>query len=624
MTALQQRTKELEDAHLDRIQRATDRQFLWLTIIEFVGAVLAAIILGPKTYVGSASFIHPHVIVALVLGALIAGPVVFVTLAWPGQFRTRVTVAVCQMLMSALLIHISGGRIETHFHVFGTLAFLSFYRDWRILIPATVVVAGDHIVRGIYLPESVYGVVAGAEWRFLEHAAWVVFEDIILIAACLRGIKEMHLLAERQATLETTNERIEAAVSLRTRELMQTELQKSAVFENALDGIVSADQDGNVIEINPAAARILCVDRVSVVGTSMANLFAPGDPAHVVADGIREFTQTGAGKLINKSVELSAVSEKGELVPVEVAMFCVHVNGAPVFTAFVRDISERKRLHENLAHSSKMQSLGELATGVAHEINTPNQYIGDNVRFIEESFAGVAHVIEAYRTAVKSGGPTPEQAEEIARLEAQTDLTFVMEQIPPALNQALEGVERVGSIITAMKVFAHPGVGSYTEVDVNRVIDSTVKVARNEWKYVADLHLDLEPDLPMVQGHTGELSQVVLNLVVNAAQAIQSRFNGTEKGQILVSTRLSGEKIVVTVTDNGCGIPSPVLDRIFDPFFTTKGVGVGTGQGLAITRSVVERHRGEVVVRSREGAGTTFTLKLPIGAPKQEEVQKSA
>ena len=403
MTAtLELRAKELGAAQLDQIRRSTDRLFLWFTILEYIGAVAVAAILSPYSYVGSNGYLNPHVTMALIIGALISGPMIFAIIMWPGQYRTRTIIGVCQMLMSALLIHVSGGRIETHFHVFGTLAFLAFYRDWRVLVWATLVIAADHLIRGIYMPDSVYGVIAGAEWRFVEHAGWVLFEDVILFAACMRGTKEVQAIAERQAQLEATNEHVESIVKERTEDLRASEFQKTTVFENALDGIVCANANGFITEINPAAERIFHVSRHDVLGATLASIFYPGHSQESVAEGLRRHAANGRSHLVNQNVELAAVNESGEPLPIEVSMMCIPVKGRPLYTAFVRDISERKKLEEKVAHTNKMESIGQLATGVAHEINTPNQYIGDNVRFVEENFTPIVDLIKTYRESLES------------------------------------------------------------------------------------------------------------------------------------------------------------------------------------------------------------------------------
>jgi signal transduction histidine kinase len=199
--------------------RQTDRMFAILLLLQWFAAVAVAIWLSPRAWEGLESHIHPHIWAAVYLGGLIAAAPIALVIVRPGEAITRYVIAVAQMMHSALLIHLSGGRIETHFHVFGSLAFLSFYRDWRVLVPATLVVALDHAVRGIFWPESVFGVVAASYWRWMEHAGWVVFEDIILVWACLRGAKELATLATRQAELEATNQRVEAEVARQTARL---------------------------------------------------------------------------------------------------------------------------------------------------------------------------------------------------------------------------------------------------------------------------------------------------------------------------------------------------------------------------------------------------------------------
>jgi len=202
---------ELYETHQQSIYRRTDRIFAMLMAIQWVFGIVAAIFISPRTWVGLTSHTHPHVWAAVFLGLAINVLPIFLALVHPGKTITRFVISVTQMLWSALLIHLTGGRIETHFHVFGSLAFLAFYRDWRVLIPATVVVAGDHLLRGLYFPQSVYGVLTPNSWRWLEHAGWVIFEDIFLIASCLRGQQEMRQIAQRAADLNTAKEAAEAA-----------------------------------------------------------------------------------------------------------------------------------------------------------------------------------------------------------------------------------------------------------------------------------------------------------------------------------------------------------------------------------------------------------------------------
>src|SRR6266849_2887066 len=218
-TPLLERSADLFQEHQRKIIHQTSHLFAYLMIVQWVGGIVAALVITPRTWAGTTSTIHLHVWAALVLGATISSLPIFFALTRPCHTSTRHVIAIAQMLTSALLIHLTGGRIETHFHVFGSLAFLAFYRDWRVFIPATIVVGLDHVVRGIFWPQSVYGVLSATPWRSVEHAAWVIFEDIFLILSCRRGLQEMHDIANHRAQLEDTNQLIEAKVIERTQEL---------------------------------------------------------------------------------------------------------------------------------------------------------------------------------------------------------------------------------------------------------------------------------------------------------------------------------------------------------------------------------------------------------------------
>jgi PAS domain S-box-containing protein len=282
------------------------------------------------------------------------------------------------------------------------------------------------------------------------------------------------------------------------------------------------------------------------------------------------------------------------------------------------DITERRRLETELFQARKLESIGQLAAGIAHEINTPIQYVGDNVRFMKDSFAAVAKVLDAQAevlAAARSGSVTPELLARNDAMLAASDLDYLREQIPQALAETLEGVERVAKIIRAMKEFSHPGGKEKAPTNLNKAIESTVTVARNEWKYVADMKLELDDRLPYVDCFLGEFNQAVLNLIVNAAHAIGDVVSLTPgaKGLITILTRDDGDFAEVRVTDTGTGIPEAVRPKIFDPFFTTKDVGKGTGQGLAIVYgAIVNRLGGSVNFETEVGRGTTFILRLPV------------
>lgn len=274
-------------------------------------------------------------------------------------------------------------------------------------------------------------------------------------------------------------------------------------------------------------------------------------------------------------------------------------------------------------------AVADVAAGIAHEINTPIQYVGDNVRFLGDACTDLTAVLEqaeALSQAAQVGEPVAEPARALAAVQAEVDLPFLLAEIPATVEQTLEGVERVATIVRAMREFSHPGSEEKSMADINRALESTITVSRNEWKYVAEVATCLSEDLPLLNCLPGELNQVFLNILVNAAHAIADRTDhgSRGKGVITVSTRADDRWLEVRIADTGGGIPATVQERIFDPFFTTKGVGKGRGQGLAIARSVVvDKHRGHLRFVSEPGRGTTFVIKLPLHEPPPRPTQEN-
>jgi PAS domain S-box-containing protein len=289
------------------------------------------------------------------------------------------------------------------------------------------------------------------------------------------------------------------------------------------------------------------------------------------------------------------------------------------FTIIGADITERKMLEKQLAQAQKLRSIGQLASGIAHEINTPTQYVGDNIRFLKEAFEDIIGVLrgdEELLAAARGGCVSAELVRRLQDGREQADLDYLVSEVPVAIQHTLEGVERISKIVRAMKDFAHPGREEKASADLNQIIDTTVTVARNEWKYVADMRTDLDRGLPPVLCHPAEIGQVILNMVINAAHAIEDvvKQGRASKGVITIVTRRREGWAEIQIGDTGSGIPEGIRHRIFDPFFTTKEIGRGTGQGLAICYPViVEKHGGRISFESEVGRGTTFTIGLPLG-----------
>ncbi|MCU7934958.1 MAG: PAS domain-containing protein [Candidatus Thiodiazotropha sp. (ex Dulcina madagascariensis)] len=288
-------------------------------------------------------------------------------------------------------------------------------------------------------------------------------------------------------------------------------------------------------------------------------------------------------------------------------------------------IDDLQRTRWQLVQAEKMAAIGQLASGVAHEINTPTQYIGDNIRFMQEAFEDLSEYCKFQKrllTAAENGGLSAELVTEARDKAEEADLDYLFEEIPHAIRQSQQGVERIATIVSAMKEFARPGTKEKTDTDINGAIMSTVNVSASQWKYHADIETDLAPDLPSVRCVPGELNQAVLNIIVNAAHAIADVVGEEEpagKGRITIRTHRDGDWVAIDISDTGSGIPDEIKSKIFDPFFTTRDVGKGTGQGLTIAYSaIVEKHAGTIDVESAPGGGTTFAIRLPI-APAERK-----
>ena len=291
---------------------------------------------------------------------------------------------------------------------------------------------------------------------------------------------------------------------------------------------------------------------------------------------------------------------------------------------FAADITDKRVMETQLLQAQKMESIGQLAAGIAHEINTPTQFIGDNLNFLRDAFHDLGQLMKKHTRLVervKEERALPELVRELESFSEEIDTDYLLEEIPKTVNQSLEGVRRVAKIVQAMKEFSHPGVKKRVLTDLNKAIETALTVTKNAWKYVAEVETELSPNLPPVLCMPGEINQVLLNLIVNAAQAIESKVGekAVEKGKIVISTRDVKDWVEIRVQDTGIGIPKEIHSRIFDPFFTTKEVGKGTGQGLSIAHdTIVNKHGGQIFFETEPGVGTTFIIRLPIKTDGRE------
>ncbi|MGB2605443.1 MAG: ATP-binding protein, partial [Candidatus Sulfotelmatobacter sp.] len=400
-------------------------------------------------------------------------------------------------------------------------------------------------------------------------------------------------------------------------EALRAQHAESELFINSVPSIlIGTDEQGKITRWNLAAAKVFALPASAVRGKSLKDCgikwTAPNIEAEIdswlrIKKGGRRsdlpFEKNGNQHFLGLSVNrVTFVNEKS-------------VGGLLITGA---EISERIRLEQQLRQAQKLEAIGQLAAGIAHEINTPIQYVGDNATFIKQSWSSISNVARAAQRLddeSKSGAVSAEATACLRRCIQEADLDYLIEEIPKAIDQSLDGVSRVAKIVRAMKDFSHPSSEEKALVDINRAIETTITVARNEWKYVCEVETTLEPELPLVRCHAGEFNQVILNLLINAAHAIRGVVGeGTDrKGKIRVATRHDGNEVEISIQDTGCGIPKEIQSRIFEPFFTTKPVGQGTGQGLALAHtSIVRRHDGRLWFETIEGEGTTFFIRLPI------------
>ncbi len=434
-------------------------------------------------------------------------------------------------------------------------------------------------------------------------------------------------IRERTAELAQANE----ALIREAGERRQAHRDISQILGAVSAMLIGLDAQGRVRRFNRAAEAGFGLAEQSALGRELAELGLSWDQAKVdqalaqcretlapVKPGGMAYTRPDGREgqlLLTVSPLVNAEGPDGPEGPEGPAR-------AEGMLLLLEDITNLRALEMHLAHAQRLEAIGQLAAGIAHEINTPTQYVGDSVAFLKGAFDDMMTLLQRYERLAEAGTcETPEaharRVEEIGRAMRELDYDFLREEMPKSFTLVQEGVERVRDIVLAMRRFSHPGAaGERKAVDLNTAIQNTLIVSRNEWKYVAEAATELAPDLPEVLCMPGEINQVLLNIIVNAAHAIAdaAKASGGEAlGRITITTRREGDTAVVSVADTGTGIPESAQPRIFEPFFTTKEVGRGTGQGLAIAYDiVVNKHGGELWFDTQAGAGTTFHIRLPL------------
>lgn len=407
----------------------------------------------------------------------------------------------------------------------------------------------------------------------------------------------------------------------------ESDRRVKAIFDGVKTFVILTLMDGTVVEINRSALAFRNLKREEVTGSPLwEGLWLAGD-----GETAARMMVAMESAALGEPAEFDAAITDGAGAPRRFSVTCqpVFSEGGGVayvlieahdMTEFLRVQDRSRQLELEIMHNQKLESLGTLASGVAHEINTPMQYIRDNLDFLAGGFdnlLGLLREAKAFALAARDADLPPALAAQLAEWRvraAEADLDFIAEETPAAIRQSSEGVDRVCDIVRAIKLFSHPDSADKAPESLEKLVTNTLTVSRNQWKYVAEVDADFPPDMPPVHCHAGEISQVVLNLVGNAVHAIEDKLGKSgELGRIGIAARVEGANVVLKVADNGAGIDPKHYSKVFDLFFTTKEPGRGTGHGLSICHSIIARkHGGSLTFKSELGVGTTFIVTLPI------------
>ncbi|MBX3259025.1 MAG: PAS domain S-box protein [Labilithrix sp.] len=428
------------------------------------------------------------------------------------------------------------------------------------------------------------------------------------------------LVGRTYAALDHDRYTLERSLSLSTMEvqrlddaLMRQKDKLRAVFESAAVGILTIDADGFIVDANRAATSMFGLSRGQITGQPLSSFFDEGVPVSLAPP-------SGPARAQLFEHVYTHPSGRSAWFYTSESWVMDSASTVPFGTVIIEDVTEKKHLEGSLRHAQKLEAVGRLAAGIAHEINTPIQFVNDNVHFLRESFSAVLSLVGRLEAEMAEHGE--ELHERYREAEADADWPYLGAEIPKSIAQTIDGLQRVATIVQSMKSFAHEDRGEQAPADLNAALASTLTVATHELKGIA-VPVTKFGDIPPVVCFRGDLNQVFLNLVVNAAHSIADVVKQTGGlGRITLSTRRDGDEVVIAISDTGAGIPDDVAAKMFDPFFTTKEVGRGSGQGLALARAiVVKKHGGSIDFDTKLGVGTTFVIRLPIGGAAAPEAR---
>ncbi len=462
-------------------------------------------------------------------------------------------------------------------------------------------------------------------WLMANEISNLGYLNLVQKRQAAELLKVQAQLEQHQADLEQTVRQRTAELTVLNKELKHEIRRKNRIqqeqerlitaIEHMAEAVVITDLIPHILYVNPSFSTMTGYSTAEVVGKN-PNLLQSGHLGRALYRDMWQTITNGnvwQGRFINRTKEGAIYQANATISPVK------NDEGEIVnYVCIQRDVTQELAIEQQLLQSNKLEAIGTLAAGIAHEINTPLQYVRDNTKFLEGACRDLFALHERYRRFCHTVAAAEKFAEEVAALtdfEEEIDLAFITEETTKAIRESLGGLEGIAAIVKAMKEFSHPGSPDKQPEDINQLIQSTVTVSRSEWKHYADISFALDQDLPPVPVFSGQIKQVFLNIIVNAAQAIAVKVaeSDGEKGRITISTSLEENNIKIVFSDTGTGMPQSVIDKVFDPFFTTKPVGKGTGQGLSMSyTAVVEGHGGTLSVASQEGKGTDLIVMLPL------------
>ncbi len=392
----------------------------------------------------------------------------------------------------------------------------------------------------------------------------------------------------------------------------------SITVKNIREGLMTVRNGGKITVANLAAEEILGYNSNELLGKNVFEItkVLESDGSESLFNPFDLIQNSESNTNVINQLTILTKDNQRKIISLNLSMISNENRSMNDLVVVFNDITEKIRIENQIALSQKMESVGQLAAGIAHEINSPMQFVGDNTYFLNDAFENIMKYISSLNSIINDRiNVDNELNSEIDKIKEELDIEYLLSEIPISIDRTQTGIERVSKIVLAMKNFAHPSGKQKMFSNINHGIDVTITISKNEWKYVADLETDFDENLPNVLCIIDEINQVILNMIINSAHSIEDKLgkNPSSKGKIYISTMRIDNKIQIVIKDSGKGISKENLARIFDPFFTTKPVGKGTGQGLAIAHDIiVNKHNGSIEVEAELGIGAKFTITLPI------------